>query len=377
MRRINQWLREPLHIEMIVGQRSFSAVSKRFIFVVMFLLPCYVLADLFTLRIGSGHPAGPTVYVTVIRDFVVPELKRRVAAETEHELRIVEGYGGSIASVAETLEAVQIGILDIGAFCVCFEPAKLFLHNFQYFVPFGPQDAQEGIRLSRAVYDLNPWLAEQLKESYGQRLLAINGFDNYHLGSSIFWDSLDDLRGVKVAGAGPNLPWLESAGVIPVQSTLPDGYMSLQTGVYSGWLMFPSSYFAYKFHEPAPYYTLIGFGSMGGAVIMTMNSRTLERLPVEVRQIVEEVGREYETQAARELDVRQIVGLENLRAAGATVRDLPEDVRRDWAQSLSDFPNRMAKEADSRGMPGTEIIRSYIELVTQSGYDWPVEYAIE
>lgn len=377
MRRINQWLREPLHIEMIVGQRSFSAVSKRFIFVVMFLLPGYVLADLFTLRIGSGHPAGPTVYVTVIRDFVVPELKRRVAAETEHELRIVEGYGGSIASVAETLEAVQIGILDIGAFCVCFEPAKLFLHNFQYFVPFGPQDAQEGIRLSRAVYDLNPWLAEQLKERYGQRLLAINGFDNYHLGSSIFWDSLDDLRGVKVAGAGPNLPWLESAGVIPVQSTLPDGYMSLQTGVYSGWLMFPSSYFAYKFHEPAPYYTLIGFGSMGGAVIMTMNSRTLERLPVEVRQIVEEVGREYETQAARELDVRQIVGLENLRAAGATVRDLPEDVRRDWAQSLSDFPNRMAKEADSRGMPGTEIIRSYIEVVTQSGYDWPVEYAIE
>lgn len=377
MRRINQWLCEPLHIEMIVGQRSFSAVSKRFIFVVMFLLPGYVLADLFTLRIGSGHPAGPTVYVTVIRDFVVPELKRRVAAETEHELRIVEGYGGSIASVAETLEAVQIGILDIGAFCVCFEPAKLFLHNFQYFVPFGPQDAQEGIRLSRAVYDLNPWLAEQLKERYGQRLLAINGFDNYHLGSSIFWDSLDDLRGVKVAGAGPNLPWLESAGVIPVQSTLPDGYMSLQTGVYSGWLMFPSSYFAYKFHEPAPYYTLIGFGSMGGAVIMTMNLRTLERLPVEVRQIVEEVGREYETQAARELDVRQIVGLENLRAAGATVRDLPEDVRRDWAQSLSDFPDRMAKEADSRGMPGTEIIRSYIELVTQSGYDWPVEYAIE
>ena len=185
------------------------------------------------------------------------------------------------------------------------------------------------------------------------------------------------MRGVKVAGAGPNLPWLESAGVIPVQSTLPDGYMSLQTGVYSGWLMFPSSYFAYKFHEPAPYYTLIGFGSMGGAVIMTMNLRTLERLPVEVRQIVEEVGREYETQAAQELDVRQIVGLENLRAAGATVRDLPEDVRRDWAQSLSDFPDRMAKEADSRGMPGTEIIRSYIELITQSGYDWPVEYAIE
>ncbi|MFL2546209.1 MAG: C4-dicarboxylate TRAP transporter substrate-binding protein [Candidatus Rariloculaceae bacterium] len=350
---------------------------RRLLFIVLFALPGHAVAELFTLRIGSGHPAGPTVYVTVMRDFVVPELKRRVAEETEHELRIVEGYGGSIASVAETLEAVQIGILDIGAFCVCFEPAKLFLHNFQYFAPFGPQDAQEGIRLSRQVYDRNPWLAKQLEESYGQRLLAVNGFDNYHLGSSVEWESLADLRGVKVAGAGPNLPWLESAGVIPVQSTLPDGYMALQTGVYSGWLMFPSSYFAYKFHEPAPYYTLIGFGAMGGAVIMTMNARSLDRLPADVRQIVEEVGREYEVRAARELDVRQIAGLENLRAAGATVRDLPEAVRREWAESLSDFPNRMAKEADSRGMPGSEIMRSYIEITAESGYEWPVDYTIE
>ncbi len=364
-------------MEMYSKDRSFPAILARLAVAVMLVVPGHAVAELFTLRVGSGHPAGPTVYVTVMRDFVVPELKRRVAAETEHELRIVEGYGGSIASVAETLEAVQIGILDIGAFCVCFEPAKLFLHNFQYFVPFGPQDAQEGIRISREVYDLNPWLVEQLEERYGQRLLAVNGFDNYHLGSSVAWETLDDLRGVKVAGAGPNLPWLELAGVIPVQSTLPDGYMSLQTGVYSGWLMFPSSYFAYKFHEPAPYYTLIGFGAMGGAVIMTINSRSLERLPADVRQIVEEVGREYEVQAAKELDVRQIAGLESLRAAGATVRDLPNGVRQEWAQSLSDFPNRMAKEADSRGMPGTAILRSYIELITQSGYEWPVTYAIE
>ena len=95
---------------------------------------------------------------------------------------------------------------------------------------------------------------------------------------------------MKVAGAGPNLPWLEFAGVIPVQSTLPDGYMSLQTGVYSGWVMFPSAYAAYKFHEPAPYYTMIGFGAMGGAVLVTMNTRSLERLPPEVQRIVRRWG---------------------------------------------------------------------------------------
>ena len=352
-------------------------MAARFALICIFALPAQVSAELFTLRVGTGHPAGPSVYATVMRDYLVPELKRRVAEETDHELRIVEGYGGSIASVAETLEAVQIGILDIGAFCTCFEPAKLFLHNFQYFVPFGPQDSERSIRLARAIYDRNPWLSEQLTERYGQRLLAINGWDNYHLGSSVPWDGVEDLRGVKVAGAGPNLPWLESAGVVPVQSALPDGYMALQTGVYHGWLMFPSAYFAYKFHEPAPYYTLIGFGAMGGAIIMTMNERAFDRLPADVRQIVEAVGRAYEVEAARVLQERQISGLASLRAGGAMVSELSDAARREWAQSLRDFPNRMAKEADSRGMPGSEIIRSYIELITQSGYEWLVDYTID
>lgn len=334
-------------------------------------------AERYTLRVGSGHPAGATVYVTVLRDYLVPELRRRVAEETGHELRIIEGYGGSIASVAETLEAVQIGILDIGAYCTCFEPAKLFLHNFQYFVPFGPQDAQLAMRVAREVYDAYPWLADHLEENYRQTVIAINGWDNYHLGSSVPWETVDDLRGVKVAGAGPNLPWLEFAGVIPVQSTLPDGYMSLQTGVYTGWVMFPSAYAAYRFHEPAPYYTLIGFGAMGGAVVVTMNSRTLARLPPEVQRIVRQVGRDYEAEAARVLDVRQAAGLETLRASGAQVRELPAGERVQWAQSLRDFPDRMAREADSRGMPGSAVIAAYIETVTRSGYDWPVRYAIE
>ena len=355
--------------------RARSAVAGT-VAVFALLRPFGASAELYTLRVGAGHPAGPSVYAAVLRDYLVPELERRVAAQTEHELRIIEGYAGSIASVAETLEAVQIGILDIGGFCTCFEPAKMFLHNFQYFVPFGPEDAEASIRVAREVYDAHPWLTEHLEANYRQTIIAINGWDNYHLGTSVPWEGLDDLRGVKVAGAGPNLPWLGSAGVIPVQSTLPDGYMALQTGVYAGWLMFPSAYFAYKFHEPAPYYTLIGFGAMGGAIVITMNTRTLARLPAAVRAIVLEVGRDYEVEAARVLDARQATGLENLRDSGATIRELSQAVRAEWARSLSEFPDQMAKEADARGMPGSDVLRTYIEAVTRSGYDWPVQYVI-
>ncbi len=110
-------------------------------------------AESFTLRIGAGHPNGPAVYVADVANYFVPEVKKRVEAETDHTIEFVEGYGGAIAGVAETLEAVQNGILDIGAYCFCFEPAKLFLHNFPYYAPFGPQDSLEEMKAVRAVYD--------------------------------------------------------------------------------------------------------------------------------------------------------------------------------------------------------------------------------
>ena len=333
-------------------------------------------ADSFTLRIGSGHPNGPAVYVTDVAEFFVPEVTRRVAEETEHEIVFVEGYGGSIAGVAETLEAVENGILDIGAYCICFEPAKLFLHNFPYYAPFGPTDSEQAMRTVRTVYDQVPWLTEQFSSAYDQELIGLHGWDNYHLGTTDPWETIADLQGVKIGGAGPNLPWLEFAGAVPVQSTLPDGYLSLQTGVYNGWLMFPSAYLGFKFYEPSPNYTLIGFGAMA-VNALTINERSMSRLPEDVQQIIREVGRAYEDQAGASLNAAQQRGLDGLVAAGANVKELPGEVRAGWAESLVGFPDQQAKDADGRGMPGSEVMQTYLEAVAADGYEWPVGYVIE
>lgn len=335
-----------------------------------------VSADTFTLRIGSGHPNGPAVYVTDTANFFVPEVVRRVAEETDHEIEFVEGYGGAIAGVAETLEAVQNGILDIGAYCICFEPAKLFLHNFPYYAPFGPQDSDQAMEAVRSVYNDVPWLTEQFTAEYDQELIGLHGWDNYHVGTTDPWETVEDLQGVKIGGAGPNLPWLEFAGAIPVQSTLPDGYLSLQTGVYSGWLMFPSAYLGFKFHEPSPNYTLVGFGAMP-VNALTMNSNSMARLPEDVQQIIREVGQAYEDQSGSSLNAAQQRGLDGLAAAGTNVQTLSDEVRADWANSLTSFPQQQATEADGRGMPGSEVMNAYLAAVPTTGHDWPVEYVVE
>jgi C4-dicarboxylate-binding protein DctP len=328
------------------------------------------------LRIGAGHPLGPTVYVDVVHDVFVPEVIRRVAEETDHTITFVEAYGGTIAGVSETLEAVQSGLLDIGAYCFCFEPAKLFLHNFPYYAPFGPQDSVQSMEITRRVYDRVPALEAVFVDDYDQRLLGLSGWDNYHLGTKEVWETVEDLEGVKIGGAGPNLPWLEYVGAVPVQSTLPEGYLSLSTGVYDGWLMFPSAYFGFKFYEPAPVYTQIGFGPM--AVIgLTIGDRAFDGLPEDVQKIVLEVGLEYERQSGIANNARQEIGISMLAEAGANIQSISEETRTAWAQSLAGFPTEQAREADSRGLPGTEVMKVYIEEVNAAGVTWSYQYTVE
>lgn len=227
----------------------------------------------------------------------------------------------------------------------------------------------------RAVYDKTRWLTEVFEKDYTQMLLGLHGWDNYHLGTTEPWDTVEDLKGVKIGGAGPNLPWLEFAGAVPAQSTLPDGYLSLQTDVYNGWLMFPSAYLGFKFYEPAAHYTQIGFGAMG-VNALTMNARKFAKLPEDVQTIIKEVGLAYENQAGTSLNARQTSGLSGLEEAGAILRVLPEEARAGWAKSLAEFPANQAKEADGRGLPGKEVMSNYLEAVGATGYEWPHSYEI-
>jgi len=334
------------------------------------------LADSFSLRIGSGHPKGPTPYVNTMSEFFAAEVTRRVAEETDHEVTFIEAYGGAIAGVAETLESVQQGILDVGAFCICFEPSKMFLHNFPYYLAFGPEKSSDAIAAARKVYESNPWLKDVMLDEYGQRFLGLGVWDNYHLGTKEEWETIEDLKGVKVGGAGPNLPWLDYIEAIPVQSTLPEGYLALKTGVYNGWLMVPSAYNGFKFYEPAPYYTLIGFGAMP-VIMMTMNEKKFASLPEDVQKIILEVGAEWEERNGAAMDAVQTSGLAALSENGAIIKELPEDVRVAWAQSLAEFPKKQAAEAEGRGLPALDVMQAYIEAAKEVGHDWPVEYQLQ
>jgi len=345
-----------------------------FVAISLMVASSIVRAERITLRIATGHPPG-VVYAGLMKDYFQPELKSRVESRTDHTINFIEGYSGSIVKVSETLEGVQNGIVDIGGFCYCFEPSNLPLHAFQVMLPFGAMDPTVSLNIARDVYRAVPYLSNVFEEQFNQKLLARIADGGYNLGTSFDWDTVEDLRGIKISGAGLNLNWLRYAGIIPVQGSLPEAYTGIRTHVYEGWIMFPSAWVQLKLYEPAPFYTLIGFGSITWHGL-TINLNTWNRLPEEVQEILLEVAADYEERTGSNNLERYADDVATLREL-ITVKEMDPDVRKHWAVSLQDWPKELAAELDAQGLPATEVLETALESAERHGYTWPVRYELE
>jgi len=371
---------DPIHVEKNQSGRL-GSTRMRGMFGAMIALCAGLLlggtaqAENIRLRIASGHPSA-NAYVNLMQNFFVPEVTRRVKERTSHTVEFVEGYGGSMVKVADTLEGVQSGIIDIGGYCFCFEPSNLPLHAFQVMLPFGTMDPVTSVKMARAVYDKVPFMSKVFEDKYNQVLLALIADNGYNLGTNFEWNSVADLKGRKLAGAGLNLKWLEYAGAVPVQSSLPEAYTAMQTGVYQGWIMFPSGWVNFKLYEQGKYYTEIGFGAITWHG-MTMNRARLNRLPKEVQSIIAEVAREYEAKTGTVNKENYPQQLNQIKTLGGTVRSLPDSVRVDWANSLRAWPQERASELDKMGLPATQVLKLALEEAEKLGHKWPVRYAIK
>ena len=333
-------------------------------------------ADNFTLRIASGHPAKALTAVNAASKYFVPKVTARVKAETKHTVKFIEGYAGTLTNMFETLESTQKGLVDIGLWCTCFEPAKASILNFNYFIPWVTEDPALQQKLTRQMYKEFPVMRETLEKKYGQKFLGIAAFDAFGLGTKFKWDDPSQLKGRKIGGGGPNLPWVKFAGATPVQTKLPEAYNSLQTGVYEGLLIFPATWWALKLYEVAPHWTETGWGAIA-AYIMTVNTKSFNKLPADVQKIITEEAVAWEKENAKQAVRKHAFGLKKLKDAGSTVTKLSDAAKAKMAQGLKDWPNSKAKELDKAGLSGTALFKRYIALAKENGVKFPVEYQIK
>ena len=110
---------------------------------------------------------------------------------------------------------------------------------------------------------------------------------------------------------------------------------------------------------------------------LTINMDTWNKLPADVQKAMSEAGMETEEFTGPWVDELEATNLGRMVMNGAIVRKVSPEARLAWAKTLADFPNEMAKEADSKGLPGSEVLRMAVDIHEQMGHKWPVRYEIK
>ena len=355
-----------------------AAIGLAVVLAVVLLAPAAVKvaeAKDFRLTVATGHPAGAAVWVNRVRDFFIPEATKRAAA-AGHKLIFNQAYGGSVAKIGAVLEAVEGGTADMGLVCTVFEPTKLYMNSYCYYVPFGTSDIVMNAKLTLKLYDEFPWL-KQVYEKYNQKLIGTGPCASYDLITKFPVRKIEDIKGHKITAAGPNLPWIECVGGVPVQGNLTEWYTGLQTGVYEGIIIFPDSMVGFKFYEQANYYTRVGFGAVH-VIALTVNMDVFKSMPPELQKIITEVGYEYSLDMAQATLIKHNKSLEIMKEAGTNMSNLPYEEKVRWANLMPNFAQQAVDKARSMGIPDPDkILNSWMEMQEKEGHKWPRKWVIK
>jgi len=312
-------------------------VLTPFLLCAFVFFPLASQAETIRLTIASSHNTA-LPWVGVMQSHVVAQANMRLSeVESPYEIRWTEAYGGSLYKLENTLEAVEIGLTDIGWVGTLWELSKMPLQNVTYFSPFATE-----------------------------HFLGGSVLDTYHLMTNFPVESVDDLRGRKILAPGVTSAWLEGTGAIAVEGGLTSYYTQIQTGVADGVLIMMTGAPAYRIHEVAPYITLVGIGGQltGG---MSVNLDAWNSLPDDIQKVLSDLGGEYSLKVADELAVRYENGLAAMAADGAIVTELSEVEKTRWIEQLPNIAGRWADAAEARGYPAREVLEAYMNAIRAAG----------
>ncbi len=321
-------------------------------------------ADTFKMTASSSHP--PVIpWVAVIKDFVVPESAKRAKA-LGHTIEWTEAYAGALYNFQNTLEGIEEGLGDIGWVGTLWEPNKMPLANATFYMPFVTDDVAAAAEIQQEMIDTIPaYKAEYTK--HNQVFLGAQTIDDYVMISTKPVNSVDDVKGMKIYAPGAAKQWLQNTGAVGVDGGLPIYYNGLKTGVAEGAIIPGSSILAFKLHEVAPYVISLGFGG-GITGALTMNKNTYDKLPPEMQEMFQQIGKEYGAEVTRRVIANKKKHFEELLPkAGAKLITLTDTEKKRWATTVPDIAGNWAKGVEAKGAPAKQVIKYYMDGVRKRG----------
>jgi TRAP-type transport system periplasmic protein len=205
---------------------------------------------------------------------------------------------------------------------------------------------------------------------FGVVYLAGFSIDNYGLATSFPIARVEDLKGKKIGGAGPNLAWFKNTGAVGVQGSLNTFYNDIKTGVYDGAVAFATSAVPAKLFEVAPHFTVTNFGAMyAGAV--AINKGRWDRMPDEVKAAFRKGANAYKGAYLLEQTARIEAAQAAWQKSGGKLTTL---AAAEQARLVKIIPNPTHEWIKQAGPSARKVLSAYMDAVRATGFKFPRDF---
>ena len=324
----------------------------------------------------DGYPAR-AMWVKEFSGFFITRVNEELAKSGKYKIDWQEGYGGTIVKPKGVLDGIKLGLGDIGIVTTIIHNSKLPSQGISAVTPFIAPVASAVAKAVDEIAKEFPQMAKELDKQNQVYLATGVVLDTYQLFSSKPLNSLDDLKGMKIAGAGYNLRYLEGIeGTAGVRGGLPKFYNMIQTGVVEAAMLWPEAAKTFKIAEVAPYILKGDLGAVNSKTV-TVNKDFWAKLPDEVKSTLKKVAVEYRDHIASVAMDRATASIEAYKAGSGTVVELSQEARLAWAKAMPNIAVDWAKKLDSSGAPGSQMLSAYVAKLKAAGFtplrDWSAE----
>jgi TRAP-type C4-dicarboxylate transport system substrate-binding protein len=309
----------------------------------------------------SGY--SPTAsWVKIFKEYYIPEVNKRLAEKGEYKINWNEGFSGTIAKPREELAAVETGLADIGIVVTAFHVDRLPLYNVAFVTPFVANDVGLVVRTINKLTEKYPAMKQGWAKSNQIFLGASGSVDNYQVVCKPPIQKLGDFKGKRIVGAGSNLLWLQGLGAVGVQGNLGEFGNNIQTGIADCAMVWAEAAAGFKLYTMAPHYVKADLGAANSFAV-TVNQSSWKKLPPAVQKVLQQAAIGYGDALSTYVVSAADKGLKTFESNGGKIIPFTQEQRVQWAKALPNIAQDWAKAADKQGLPGTAILKEYMDTM--------------
>ena len=324
-----------------------------FFFLAIFSLnmPVPVMAEEPIVLNYANFPPAPTFPCVQMEEW-----KRKVEKRTQGKVLIQTYPGGTLLKAKGMMDGVIAGTADIGCLCMAYQPGRFPITN-AISLPLGLPNSR--------VASLVLWeLYKKYRPASFAKVKVLTMFTTApsNIMSKIPIRTLEDIKGVPLRASGGAAQILKAWGANRVGMPMPETPEALQKGVVKGLFSSLEVLKDMKFAELCKYVTLTNTAVYPFAVVMNMDS--WNRLPKDVQQVMEELGREQCIWTGTYMDNHVEEAVEwSQKTQGVEVIELSKEEKARWDKPLEPIVSQWIKDMSAKGIPAAQIVEDIKSMI--------------